>query len=189
MERYEPTNQWQGRPDDADGWVSCGAYSCAVIADAATLGGCLVSGHFVRSMSNEKVPNPKDPGLDIPQLVNAMAAFGISLENRTGQRKAGLMADLRADRYLSVSTWYTLLGGYRSQKGNTDWGHQITIGRLSADELSVKIYDPLSKIKTGRWIPVAVIVAAMVEWGRRIGLGAGQMAYARSRRVPFLAVA
>ncbi len=185
--RYEPVAQWQGQPSDADGFKSCGAYSSAVIVDAVSLGGCKPTGHQIRALTNENIPDPADPGLTIGQLVAALARFGCVLEDRSGQKWASALADLEAYRYLSVSTWYTALGTYRSQKGNTDWGHQVTIGRIDATGQSVMLYDPLSRSKTGRWIPLSIIRAAMEQWGAKTGMGAGQMRYARSRPVPFLA--
>lgn len=185
--RREPANQWQGTPSDAHGWVSCGAYSNAVIVDAVSLGGCIPTGEQVRDLTDENVPDPDDPGLKIPQLAAALARFGCRMEDRSGRRRASALADLRADRYLSVSVWYSTLGRWRSQKGNTDFGHQVTIGRLDATGKFVKLYDPLSRVKTGRWIPLAVIFTAMEDWGRRTGLPNMAMRYARSRRVPFLA--
>jgi hypothetical protein len=185
--RYQPQGQWQGTPSDAHGWVSCGAYSNAVIVDAVSLGGCVPTGEQVRALTNEVEPNPADPGLTIPQLVAALARFGCRMEDRSGRRRASALADLRADRYLSASTWYSSLGRWRSQKGNTDFGHQVTIGRLDVAGTSVLLYDPLSRVKTGRWIPTAVIFTAMEDWGRRTGLPNMAMRYARSRRVPFLA--
>jgi len=184
--RYEPANQWQGNPADADGFKSCGAYSFAVCTDAASLGGVIPTGHQVRALTNEPTPDPNDPGLTISQLIVAVRRYGMVMEDRTGKTWAGVMADLRAERYLSVSVWYTALGTYRSQAGNTDWGHQVTIGRIDELGTSVMLYDPLSKVKTGRWIPLAIVRKAMEQWGARTGMP-GKVRYARSQHVPFLA--
>ncbi len=183
---YVPQNQWQGTPGDPHGWVSCGAYSGAVLVDAVSLGGCVPTGEQVRALTNEIDPDPADPGLTIPQVVVALRRFGCRLEDRTGQGRAGIIADLRARRWLSVSVWYPALGPYRSQKPG-EFGHQMTIGRLSSDGTKVLLFDPLRNVKTGRWIPLDVVVSAMVEWGRRTGMKPGQTRYGRSRAVPLLA--
>ena len=129
MSTYTPRNQWQGTPTDADGWVSCAAYVGAVIVDAASLGGCVPTGHQVRALSNEPTPQPGDPGLNIAQVIAALARFGCKLEDRTGGTRVALWGDLAKGRYLSVSVWYPLLGPYRSQRPG-EFGHQVAIGRL-----------------------------------------------------------
>jgi hypothetical protein len=184
--RYEPANNWQGT-DGTRGWVSCGAFGAATIVDAVSLGGCKPTGHDIRDLTNEIEPNPKDPGLTIPQIAAALRRFGCVLEDRTKQKRAAALADLKAGRYLSASVWYTALGNYRSQKGDTDWGHQVTIGRIDETGTSVMLYDPLNTSKRGRWIPLDVVFAAMERWGAESGLALGQMRYGRSRVVPFLA--
>jgi hypothetical protein len=186
--RYEPANNWQGT-DGARGWVSCGAFSAATIVDAVSLGGCTPTGHDVRDLTNEIEPEPDDPGLTIPQIAAALRRFGCVLEDRTRKVRRDALADLKAGRYLSASVWYSALGTYRSQKGDTDWGHQVTLGRIDETGTSVKLYDPLSRVKTGRWIPLVVAFGAMEAWGRESNLPTGQMRYARSRPIPFLATA
>lgn len=183
--RYEPTNQYQGV--SAVGFKSCGSFSAAVCADAASLGGAVPNGLWVRTaLTNEPIPEPGDPGLTIPQLCTAMRKMGVVLEDRSGLTWTSVLADLRADRYLTVSTWYAGLRPYTSQ-ASADFGHQVTVGRIDATGRSVKLYDPLSRDPEGRWIPLATLRSAMVEWGRRCGLAAGRVMYARTRRVPFLA--
>jgi hypothetical protein len=186
MTRREPQNQYQGNPADADGFKSCGAYSFAVCTDAASLGGCVPTGHQVRALTDEPSPDWNDPGLTIPQLIAAVRRYGMVMEDRSGQKWAGVLADLRADRYLSISTLYSGLRPY-TQQASADFGHQVTIGRIDATGTSVMLYDPLSRAKTGRWVPLATVRRAMEQWGARTGMAAGQVRYARSRRIPFLA--
>lgn len=186
MTAYTPVNQWQGTPTDADGWVSCAAYAGAVIVDASSLGGCVPTGHQVRALSDEPTPQPGDPGLNIAQVIAALARFGCRLEDRTGGTRVALWGDLAKGRYLSVSVWYPLLGPYRSQTPGA-FGHQVAIGRLNTATGKVMLFDPLNRSPQGRWVPADVIVEAAVEWGRRSGLPAGQMRYARSRVLPALA--
>jgi hypothetical protein len=181
--RYEPKNQYQGV--SAVGFKSCGAFSFAVCTDAASLGGCIPTGLQVRALTDEAVPDPGDPGLTILQLIRAVARYGMVMEDRSGQPWASVMADLRAERYLSVSTWYALLRPYTSQ-ASADFGHQVTVGRLDQTGSSVMLYDPLSKSRQGRWLPLATLRGAMEEWGRRTGIP-GRVRYARTRRIPFLA--
>jgi hypothetical protein len=183
MTRYEPKNQYQGV--SAVGFKSCGAFSFAVCCDAASVGGVVPTGLQVRNLTNEAVPDPGDPGLTIKQLIAAVGRFGLTMEDRSGQTWASVMADLRAERYLSVSTWYAALRPYTSQ-ASADFGHQVTVGRIDATDSAVMLYDPLSKNRDGRWLPLPTLRAAMEEWGRRTGTP-GKVRYARSRRVPFLA--
>ena len=184
--RYSPTAQFQGNPSDADGFKSCGAYSFAVCTDAASLGGCVPSGHAIRALTDENIPDPNDPGLTIPQLIAAVRRYGMVMEDRSGQKWAGVMADLKAERMLSISTLYSGLRPY-TQQASADFGHQVTIGRIDATGQSVMLYDPLSRAKTGRWVPLATVRRAMEQWGARTGMAPGQTRYARSRRIPFLA--
>lgn len=183
---YAPKNQWQGTPADPTGWVSCQAYAAAVICDAVSLGGCVPTGEQVRDLTDENVPDPHDPGLNIGQVVAALRRFGVRLEDRSGQTSAAVKADLIAGRYLSVSVWYPLLGPYRSQKPG-EFGHQVTIGRLNTTTGNVMLFDPLNRSTKGRWVPLPVITAAMTAWGERTGMPKGQVRYARSRAVPALA--
>lgn len=187
MSIYTPANQFQGTPADADGWKSCGAYSSAVLVDAVSLGGCVMSGHQFRLLTDEPQADPHDPGLTIPQLVRAAARFGCKLEDRTGMRRPQAKADLMQGRYLSVSVWYPLMGAYRSQKTG-EFGHQMAVGRLNTTTGQVMLFDPLNRSTKGRWMPSDILFAAMEEWGRRTGLGRGQqMRYARTRAIPALA--
>jgi hypothetical protein len=183
MERYEPTNQYQGV--NAVGFKSCGAFSFAVCTDASSLGGCIPTGLEVRALTNEVVPDPGDPGLTIVQLINAVGRYGMSMQDRSGQPWASVLADLKAGRILSVSTWYAGLRPYTSQV-SAAFGHQVSVYRIDATGKSVLLYDPLTKRKSGRWIPLTTLRAAMEEWGRRTGMP-GKTRYARSRRIPLLA--
>jgi hypothetical protein len=186
VKRYEPTNQWQGTPSDEHGWVSCGAYSNAVIVDAVSLGGCIPTGEQVRALTNEVEPNPADPGLTIPQLIAALARFGCRMEDRSKQRWPSVMADLRASRFLSISVWYASLRPYTAQ-ASANFGHQVTIGILNVERTHVKMWDPTSRRKSGLWVPLTTVRDAMEDWGRESGLPSGQVRYARSRSVPLLA--
>lgn len=184
--QYTPRNQWQGTPSDPTGWVSCGAYSSAVICDAVSAGGCRPTGEQVRDLTDENVPDPHDPGLNIGQLVAALHRFGVTLEDRTGQTVPAVWKDLAAGRYLSVSVWYPLMGAYRSQTPG-EFGHQMTIGRLNTVTGKVMLFDPLNRSPKGRWVPLSTVTNAMLAWGERTGLPKGQVRYARSRPVPALA--
>lgn len=64
------------------GWSSCTAFSGGMAGDYHTCGGTVLTGARVRQDTNEPVPDPKSPGLNLSQVDAALNRHGIDLDTR-----------------------------------------------------------------------------------------------------------
>jgi hypothetical protein len=87
--------------------IGCTETVFAMFADAVTLGGVRLSEGRVRLMSNEPVPDPGSPGLNLGQMDAVAAKLGIGYANRTGKGDswADIVARLNENRRVQVSVW------------------------------------------------------------------------------------
>jgi hypothetical protein len=74
---------------DPYGKFNCTAYAAARAIDAATLGGLKIDGETIRALSNEPVPNPDSPGLNIAQVVAVSKKLRVPLYDRTNNVTEG----------------------------------------------------------------------------------------------------
>lgn len=68
------------------GPYDCTAHSCSDAIDHATCGNHDPGGRTIRLMSNEPVPDPKSPGLNLAQVELVAAKFGVALDVHIGPR-------------------------------------------------------------------------------------------------------
>lgn len=67
------------------GPVDCTAHACSRSIGHATCGKKLPSGRSIRLLSNEPIPDPRSPGLNLPQVRDvAMDSYGVFLDVRIG---------------------------------------------------------------------------------------------------------
>lgn len=68
------------------GGTLCTAVATARAIDWATLGKTRTTGAHIRSLTDEPVPDPKSPGLNLAQVAAAAARMGVHLDARVGPR-------------------------------------------------------------------------------------------------------
>lgn len=185
MPIYRPTGQKQLNPTDPIGKYSCGAYATAVLVDYATIGGVLVSGKYVRSLTNEPVPDPASPGLSIPQLVAAAKKMNVELTDRSGQTWSSMVDSLRGGRGVLFNVLYEALPvELRAQLSPAVGGHAMAATQLDTEQTRALVYDPLRGKPL--WMSLASLSVASVAWAKRIG--SGGVIYATTRVVPKVAL-
>lgn len=185
MPTYRPDGLKQINPTDPNGRYSCGAYSTAVLVDYATIGGVKVSGKYVRSLTDEAVPDPASPGLSIPQLVAAAKKLNVELTDRSGLPWSSLVDAVRGGRGVLINVLYEALPiDYRAQLAPAVGGHAMAITQLDPEGNRGLVYDPLRGKPL--WIPLAALSVGAVSWAKK--LGSGGVIYATTRVVPKVAV-
>ncbi len=175
---------------DPYGKYNCSAVCLARAVNAATLGGLKISGKEVRAMSDEPVPDPHSPGLNIQQLVNVSKKLRVPIIDRTGGTWADVVAVLDTagpGRRVIAQIEYAKLGTDRCQAGG-DFGHALTLDaiRSRGGQSETLASDPLcSGLK---WYRSAVIRDAMLAFAVNTGLTGGRLRWAVTREIPLLAV-
>ena len=184
---YIPAFQKQINPLDKNGGVNCSAYATAMAADRHTLGGIVVSGAVVRRATNEPIPDPHSPGLNIPQLVNAVFGWHIQLNNRTGAPWAAVLTALKERRGVVLSGDYDQLPPKYSGQTTFKGDHSVYLNHLSNDGMEIWWMDPLNKAG-GFYIPAAIAQAYATKYAKTIGTYPG-LAFITTRQTPSLATA
>lgn len=117
--------------------VDCSAWSAALLVDAHTTGVIKVSGRAIRLRTDEPVPDPDSPGLNLPQVDEAAleitTARGkpVDLDTRVGLRSLsradikfrivdGRWAAIQVDRSVLVNRGFGGTSGFRG-------GHDLTV--------------------------------------------------------------
>lgn len=179
---YRPAGQKQLVASDPHGGVNCTAYVAATLADFATLGGVLVTGKQIRAWSNEPVPDPKSPGLNIGQVADVWRdELHMTLTNKTGGTWDDLVAAVKAHRGVLFSVWYeTLPASYRAQSSPVG-GHALGITAIDTSNRGLT-WDPLRGAPL--WIPLTALKAAALAFAKKAG--ATGVFYAQTRVVPLI---
>lgn len=180
---YRPVGQNQLTAGDPYGGSSCAAYVGAMLVDFATLGGLTISGADFRRLSDEPVPDPGSPGLNLEQVCAVSRKLRVPLTNRTGATWEALDTALRAYRGVSLSVWYEALPErYRVQKSPPVGGHQVALTAVDATGRYL-VWDPLRGGPV--WIAASSLKTAAAAFTKRAG-GAG-IYFAVTRVVPLIA--
>lgn len=184
---YKPGFQRQIVATDKYGGVNCGAYSAAMAIDRATMGGLVVTGATVRRATNEPIPDPSSPGLNLPQLVNAAFGWHIELVNRSGAPWTAVLSALHEGRGLILQGDYDQVPAEYSGQLSFKGDHAVYINHLSTDGMELWWMDPLHKAG-GFYIPAAVAKAYAEKFARTVHVYPGVL-FATTRITPTLAVA
>lgn len=186
---HRPTHQRQLVSSDKYGKYNCTAYAMAMFADAVTLGGCRVKGRQIRAWSDEPVPDPTSPGLNLSQIIVVANKLGIELDNRTGDTWAEAMDLLDGDRRIIAQVSYAELGKARCQ--GADFGHAILLqarrrrpGGIAGWEILAN--DPLCT--AAKWYQDDLVREAMAKFGDETHVPGAGLRFATSRVVPQIAV-
>ena len=163
---YLPSQERQIKPSDKYGRYNCGAVATAVAIDRATLGGVMVNGQDVRKATNEPIPDPGSPGLNMAQLCNAAKKFHIDLTEVRGGTFVTLLTRLAEGRGVVLAGAGAALGPNTCQPGFVG-GHALMVNNLSTDETKVVVYNPLCP--TRRYLAVDTVRKYAEAFGAQHG--------------------
>lgn len=180
MAIYIPRHQTQVNAADPNGRYNCTAYAAAMAIDAATLGGCVPSGANVRALSDEPVPSPQSPGLNVPQVCAVAARLHVTLTDRSGFGVQRLVEWVEAGHAAVVQVDRTTLGNYLCS-ASIDVPHAVLVLDFSPGRSSL-VFDPLCTAP--KWVPPDVLQQAAVDFGAQTGLREGAIRFAVTRHIP-----
>lgn len=178
---YLPSQERQIKPSDKYGRYNCGAVAAAVAIDRATLGGVMINGQDVRRATNEPIPDPGSPGLNMAQLCKAAKTFHVDLTEVRGGTFAALLKRLGEIRGVVLAGEGTALGKDICQVGFKG-GHAVFLNNLSTDGSKIVVYNPLCP--TRRYFPVATVR----KYAEAFGAAHGGLNWAYTRVTPNVTV-
>ena len=164
---------------------NCTAYAAARAINAATFGGLKVTGRQVRALSDEPVPSPSSPGLNIRQVAAVSRTLRVPLLDRTkaGEGWDDVVAYLKTGRRVVAQIDYAAF----SEQCQDNHGilHAITLDvvrhRPGVDFVEILGSDPLC---TGLvWYRASSVRNAMVAFTG----SANALSFAITRPLPLLA--
>jgi hypothetical protein len=161
------------------GWQSCTAFSTAMAVDRATIGGTLVTGGYIRSITNEPVPSPNDPGLTLDQVIAAAAKLHVVIVNKTGHTFDDAMLDMKNRRGIILCGLYSEFGDYSSQT-SFKGAHAVYVNNIDGSGANGLTYDPLANAE--RWIPLTILRS----FSEKLYGHPHQIMYASTRATPFV---
>jgi len=182
---YRAPHRRQLVASDPYGRYNCTAYAAARAIDAATVGGLKVDGVTIRALSNEPVPNPSSPGLNIPQVVAVSRKLRVPLYDRSG------------DGWDAVVGFLDLIGPGRRVLAQIDhdaWAekcqatgsflHALTLDALRRKDGRLQILgsDPLCSAL--RWYDASNVRVAMAAF---TGGDPRRLSFAITREIPLIA--
>lgn len=134
---------------DPYGGYDCTAWTCAGAISHGTCGHTLTTGTWVRKHSNEPIPNPKSPGLNLVQVADVARTLGVYLDVRIGSRavsEAELERRRLAGQGVIRQVGYGPIADSRYDAGGGFRGNHATLETLHAT------YDPLADgRRSGIW--------------------------------------
>lgn len=136
--------------------------------DRATIGGCVVSGKWVRSHSNEPNPDPNSPGLNIGQVCDVAQAMGVDLRPEHSATFAKPMARLAEGRGIVLAGDYDQMGSFSCQANFTNL-HAIFVNNINTPGTKLLVYDPLCH--EYRYLPISVIKNYAEKYGAQVNNG------------------
>lgn len=163
---YRPKHVRQLLVGDKYGGTNCTASSAAMAIDRATMGGIGVTGKTVRAASNEPIPDPASPGLNLPQIVNVAFGWHVILQNRTGAPWASVIAALKEGRGLVLQGDYDQIPPGFSGQLNFKGDHAVYVNHVSGDG-DLYWQDPLRAAAIE--IPEAIARAYAEKFARTVG--------------------
>lgn len=181
---YRPRHQRQIVSNDPYGGVNCAAYSCAMAIERATMGGTLITGQQVRALSNEPIPDPSSPGLNIGQLVAVGRRLYVQIIDKREDDDgwSEVIACLRAQRGVILQGDYDQMGTYSCQKSFRG-DHAVYVNHLDTTGTKAWMQDPLCA--TGKYVPLSVLKAYAEKLARAKGIYP-HIFFATTRKTPLM---
>lgn len=106
---HKPAPSFQLQTGGATGPFDCTAHSGTIVLDGSTCGAKRVPGRTIRLRSNEPVPAPGSPGLNLNQLAAVLDDYGLYLDVRVGWRA---LTWAQYERYRAEGHFMAAQGGY-----------------------------------------------------------------------------
>lgn len=122
--------------------IGCTDTCMAMLVDAATLGGCIVTEKDVRELSNETRPDPASPGLNLVQLDAVARKLNVVFDNRAGDGWAALETALGKNQRVVAQLWYADMGG--TPIGHAYYVEKIVDGRARVVDPMKGVYSTVS---------------------------------------------
>ena len=161
----DPRDYQQLQGGDPNGGVNCTAYGAAWLVGAA---GGKTTGRKIRAATNEPKPDPKSPGLNLPQVDAAVRKLTpFDFDTRLGDPVSDAEARVRDGRWAEVQVIRGILvdhgmGGGASFRGP----HAVTVHVEPGDPTPI-IGDPLvPEYIRGSWGTLWTAAAAIAGAGR-----------------------
>ena len=155
--------------------IGCTDTSFAMCVDAATLGGCIVTEKYVRSLSSEAKPDPESPGLNLDQLEGVAQKLRVEFTKVKGGSRANFKVHLRQNRRIVAQLWYAGIGG-------TPIGHAVYVESISAKGMA-RIVDPMKGVYS--LVPEGRLFDAMETFAKKAGVPKGLL-YGATRGTQWL---
>jgi hypothetical protein len=180
---YRSVHKPQINPTDPAGKYSCTAYAGAMAVDFATLGGVKISGHALRGLTDEAIPDPTSPGLNLAQIIEAADDLWVPIWDQSGKGWGAVMLALQARRGV-------ILQGDRDQFTTTPCvnafkgSHAIFI-QLRLPEAGIRVCDPLCS--AAHVVTEATLRRYAEKLGVQTRLANGGCRFAITRSVPLIA--
>lgn len=115
---YLPRFQKQLNAGDPYGGYNCTAYAAAMAGDFDTCGSVKLTGEQVRQLSDEPVPDPKSPGLNLRQVDAALNRYGVDLETRYRLPWADVVRKIDKGEGAILQLYYAPIADSRFDAGN-----------------------------------------------------------------------
>lgn len=183
---YRPRHQRQLASGDPYGAFNCSAYSCAMALERATMGGLLITGRQVRARSNEPIPDPQSPGLNIGQLCQVARGLYVQLYDRRGEPWNEIIDALREQRGVILQGDYDQFPAGVSCQLSFRGDHAIYLNHLDnlTNPTKAWMQDPLCR--SGKYVPLPVLRAYADKLARSQGTYPG-LFWATTRQTPLMA--
>jgi hypothetical protein len=153
---------------DPHGGVNCTAWCGAILVDANSGGKVTTTGEAIRKATNEPIPDPVSPGLNLPQVDAAInKLLKVDFDTRLGDPILDAETRIKAGRYAIVQVIRGVLvdHGFAGTNGFRG-GHAITVHVQPGDDTPI-ILEPL--------VPYAIRASWGAIWAAAAGIaGSGR---------------
>jgi len=161
--------------------IGCTDTCFAMAGNAQAIGGIKLTEALVRSLSNERFPNPASPGLNQDQLVDVARKLHFPYSKGNGNPFTSVITRIEEGRRVVAQLWYADIGG-------SNIGHAIFLESRRKDSTGTWVLGGVDPIKGRReWFKQSQVEHAMEHFGRMNGLGSGGTFHGYTRIVPLLA--
>lgn len=172
--RRPPIERYQQLAEPMTGDVDCSAWCAAIATDIDTLGAITLTGRQIRLATDEPVPDPRSPGLNLPQVdaaVFALTKGRVNLDVRVGRN--AVKPD-EFERHLVDGRWTivqvnrgVLLALGIGRANRFRGGHAVVVG-FDQDLRAFIVGDPL--VPEWERAPLAAVTSAAEMFSPMPGL-------------------
>lgn len=167
MDFRRPRIQLQLR-EPITGRYDCTAYEAAVAGDAHSRGAQVFTGRTIRLNTDEPVPDPRSPGLNLRQTDEALFKVSrgtIDLDTRWNEPWPNIEVAGRAGKWIQLAVWREVLNDHGFSGGNTFSKGHSTVWTFDQDMRLWILNDPL--VPFWQAVPFSVMREAGAELMRQ----------------------